>query len=214
MLLSLLAGDSGRKRYFSQYDQSLLTPLTLPAYLVSRKEKVEGEGEKKEKEGEGGKAKGGNNKDGVVAELKTKGVLASTTNAPPPLDAASLTPSFTSKKDPLIRRKELRSQILPQLLTLALTRTSLLSRSPHASLVLIELACVLGGGEGGEDSQAQLADALAELVTVEPSREEVWAQLEEMHAAAKAASMAGCECQWSGVEIITASISLLLNKSR
>lgn len=174
VLLALLA--PGSRRYFSAYDLSLLTPVTLPAYLVKRKDKS-GDGDEDgaaaagKKEAADGKAGKGKDTaaaatpaaDGAAAAPEAKPHAPITLPAGPTAEQiADSAPTATSRKDPSMRRAELLAQIRPKLESACLTHTAVLARSKHGAVVLMEAAQVLpflaqpqqGGGKGKKDEPA------------------------------------------------------------
>lgn len=224
VLLSLLAPKNSR--YFSAYQLDLLLPVSLPAYLVKRKDKA-GEGE-----GEGAEGKEGSKDAAPAAAVAAAGgeTEAAKGAAPPPAaprvlpegptaeQAADSAPTATSKKEDGLRRAELLVQLRSHLETACVTRTSLLARSKHGVTVLLAAGQGLGNApapgaaKGGKQQGAggallaslgpntAILASVAELLVSEPSAEELAEQVSEMEKAAAQASAGASEKQ-SGVQM-------------
>jgi pumilio family protein 6 len=221
VILALLAPSS--PRYFDAYSLEMLKPVTLPAYLAKRKDKV-GEGEEG---GEGGVSKPPK----VVAGDAGVAALAASIApaAPAVVRVLPVGPTVEqladsglvacSKKDEVSRRAELLAALRPAMESVCLTRASLLARSKYGALVMYEAALALGAlpvaagkkGKGGCAPAAPVAsgpappstsilEAIADLLTSEASPEEISAQVAEMEKGAKEAS-AGSSGTRSGVPL-------------
>lgn len=215
ILLALLAPLS--KRYFSVYDLDLLKPVTLPSYIVKRKDKSDDTDAPTTTTATAttGKTGKSNTNDETTEETKPKAntpiVLPVAPTPEQRADAEAMALVRTSRKDDTLRRSELLQQIRTQLETACLTHTAVLARSMHGAMVLLEACCVLPNlqsssmntstnAKNKKDTTAttitndaanitdRIYNAVADLVLNEPSSEEIGEAVDAMNQAAATAS--------------------------
>lgn len=209
VLLSLcVEWGAPQRRYFSEYDLSLIAPAELPAYLMKRKgpEGAGEDGDAPPAAAAAGGVVGAKRAKGAVEETEEVGpsvaggagaARAPTALPPPPsadllADPAAMVLVPTSKKSPVVKRAELLAAFTKELEAVAVSHTAVLARSEHGALVLFEIACALGA------ARPSTLDAIVALVREEPSPAVIAAQVKALNAAAAAASAAHSASEGGG----------------